>query len=187
MTMTSHQETGDKLSNPIYDSIEEDIEKLEKMICGCDANFSSVTKETWRDAVSPSSSISSISSNDDDDDDDNDFSDFISLNSSDTDSYKYKYYNKNCDKSSASADEPLNDSCVSVQEINMQIGVAEEMVLTPNGRQRNRHLFGNLETIHEGKFLHTPPKSSNSENNSEGTNVLKSTTTTTFLDRLVRE
>lgn len=165
-------ELGSK--NPIYDTIEDDVEHLEQIICTHDTNFNSVTKEAWRDVVSPSSSISSINGDSDDDD----FSGYISIGgSNDNHSFKDRHVNNgnSCD---TSLDESLNESRVSLQEINMQIGVAEELVVTPNTRLK--HMFSNLETIHEGKFLHTPPK------NVENSNLqLKSSTT--FLDRLVRE
>lgn len=165
--------------NPIYDSIEDDVEHLEQMICSEDTNFNSVTKEVWRDVVSPSSSISSINSSDDDD-----FSGYISLGSSFSEKERHVKSNNNsnfCDKSSNDED-PLNESRVSLQEINLQIGVAEELVATSKSKHGNKHLFGNLETIHEGKFLHTPPK--NTEDKSPRSQFKSSNT---FLDRLERD
>lgn len=177
--------TTNSNKNPIYDSIEDDVEQLEQMICSEDTNFNSVTKEVWRDVVSPSSSISSINSSDSDDDD---FSGFISLSGSYSVKEKPMKSNNNnsnfCDKLSNEEDD-LNESRVSLQDINMQIGIAEELISTPNSRakQCNKHLFGNLETIHEGKFLYTPPK--NATEKSPRSQLKMSNAN--FLDRLVRE
>ncbi|XP_063707967.1 uncharacterized protein LOC134836709 [Culicoides brevitarsis] len=175
--------------NPIYESIEDDVEHLEQMITLRDSNFHSVTREVWRDVVSPSSSISSINTSDSDDED---FSGYISIGGSFSFTRERRNANNNnfCDKSSAMSDadteDTLNESRISLQEINMQIGVAEELVLTPNSRQKhnNKHLFTNLETIHEGKFLHTPPKNA-ADRSSPRTNKRKSSSL--LFERLERD
>lgn len=163
-------------NNPIYDSIEDDVEHLEQMISIHDTNFNSVTKEVWRNVVSPSSSISSINTSDSEDED---FSGYFTAGCYSI-TTQHLSNNNFCDKTE---EDSLNESRISLQDINMQIGVAEELVLTPNSRQKhnNKHLFNNLETIHEGKFLHTPPKNVESK---ERTTMKPSTM---FLDRLERD
>lgn len=190
MKMSVKDPAGDETlcKNPIYDSIQDDVDHLEQIICTHDTNFNSVTKEAWRDVVSPSSSISSINTSDSDDDD---FSGYISIGDTNTSKdVKFVVSSSNtssnhCDKSLEEAEDTLNESRVSLQEINMQIGIAEELILTPNSRLKNKQLFGNLETIHEGKFLHTPPKKA--ENSPRLNSQQLKTSTTTFVDRLVRE
>lgn len=131
--------------NPIYDSIEDDIVKLEEILSNEETQFSSVTKENWRSVVSPSSSLSSINSDDSDD---------YTMSSPDSQKEMFELQHDYSFISTSSFEEAR----VSLQEIHEQIGVAEEINGTPSAKQKSeRHLLG-LETIHEGKFLDTPPK-----------------------------
>jgi len=115
-------------------SMDKEVERLEEIFFNCsfDNEFNDVTKDQWQKVVSPSSSLSSIGSSDDD----------------------FVYTPKSPVKSRQSPNTSIEES-VSLDEINAQIGIAEEYSQSPARRSEKKSL---LETIFEGKFLHTPPK-----------------------------
>lgn len=54
----------------------------------------------------------------------------------------------------------MEEESVSIEEINARIGIADELTCeTPKSARRTQIHSKQLETIFEGQFLHTPPKS----------------------------
>lgn len=154
---TSNAALQSFLSLSNYDELDQSI--LHNQSDSCDGNgaidcdFSRIKLEAWRMVASPSSSLSSIHSFDED------------CLEAEYNLEEVPYRDTASERSLFSTNQSSNcasmEEAVSIEEINARIGLADELLAnaTSSGSLSRGRTRPKLETIFEGQFLHTPPKS----------------------------